>query len=136
MVLAWVGAATVTAIVTMAMFTVGALVSFTVEVFRIPSGHTKGYLELSTGLGIALAAGGYAAALSLIAFGIGIALFCAPAWWLLHKAGLQNAKAFMLTGAGLSVIGGSVLALPIAPLLAIPGGAAGWIIWRLGYERP
>lgn len=136
--LAWVGAAATTA--TLTMFGM-----FGYFVFLLASGGQAGSTEPAGasiltlyGLFFTLIAGAYAMSFALIAFGIGLAVFSAPIWWVLHSLKLTNPLAFALTGASLSVAGGLATGmeyLPLTPLLAIPGGVAGWLIWLYGYAR-
>ncbi len=91
---------------------------------------------VAAGVFLTLYVGICAAIISHIAFSIGIAVFYVPAWWTLHKLKFTNPFAFAVTGAALSAGIGLIVFPVTAPLLIIPGGVAGWIIWRLGYERP
>lgn len=72
---------------------------------------------------------------------VGLIVVGIPTWWILHKSGRVSAGAFSITAAIESVLAGVIVfrllapgAELAAPLLAIPGGLAGWIIWRRGYK--
>lgn len=137
--LAWISAAMVTSVIT-------TLIVFAYLAFLLVSGIEKGSGEpldavLSIGfiLLLAMYAGVFSIFVALFSFGIGLAIFSTPAWWALHRLKLTNRVAFIITGAVLSVAGGAVTQSEFVlytPLLAIPGGVAGWLIWRLGYEKP
>lgn len=93
------------------------------------------------GLIFGLIAALYGFAISFPVFLVGLIVVGIPTWWILHQKGLRRRNPFMVTAAIESVIAG-VLVLPIlspelvvlAPLLAIPGGLAGWAIWKYGYR--
>ncbi|ALJ07695.1 MULTISPECIES: hypothetical protein [Brevundimonas] len=102
-----------------------------------------------TGLGNALGGGllfGLLAALygfiiSFPVYLVGLIVVGIPTWWILHNSGRTSVGAFSITAAIESVIAGAIvfrLLAPgtelAAPLLAIPGGLAGWIIWRRSYR--
>lgn len=133
--LAWVGAAATTAALTM----IGTFGYFVFLLVLGATGASAEPLDMLLGIPLlAMFAGAFAMLYALGAYAIGLAIFSAPAWWALHKLKLTNPLAFALTGAGLSAAGGVVTGmeyLPFTPLLAIPGGVAGWVIWLLGYTR-
>lgn len=97
----------------------------------IGSAISLGLLAAATGFIIALPA--YLA--GLIVVGI-------PTWWALHRTRREGPLIFIAVAALESVAGGAFVALlvapealPLTPLLALPGGVAGWTIRLSGYER-
>lgn len=71
----------------------------------------------------------------------GLFVIGTPTWAILHRLRWTNEPIFICVAAVESVIGGLVFAPLIAPeawvlapLLALPGGMAGRILWRSGYE--
>lgn len=82
----------------------------------------------------------YGFAISFAFFLAGLIAVGIPTWCALHRAGLRQRDPFILVAAVESVIAGAVVfqmfapgSEVIAPLLAIPGGLAGWAIWKYGY---
>lgn len=101
---------------------------------------------LSLLIGSAISLGLLAAAMGFIialpAYLAGLIFVGIPTWWALHRARREGALIFMTVAALESVVGGAFFALlvapealPLTPLLALPGGSAGWAIWLSGYER-
>ncbi|MHC3126905.1 hypothetical protein OB03_06185 [Brevundimonas sp. GN22] len=73
-----------------------------------------------------------------LAFTVGITLIGIPAWHGLHRLELSGPQSLPAAGGMLSVLGGIAAmpqSFPVTPLL-IPGGVAGWIIWKVGYKQP
>lgn len=89
-------------------------------------------------IGMLGAISGFAISFPLFLFGIGVVGI--PTWWGLHVARRTSATA-LATVAALETVGAGGIVfrflMPdlviVAPLLAIPGGLAGWAIWRYGY---
>ncbi len=101
---------------------------------------------LSLLIGSAISLGLLAAAMSFIialpAYLAGLIVVGIPTWWALHRARRERALIFMAVAALESVVGGAFVALlvapealPLTPLIALPGWIAGWAIWLSGYER-
>ena len=83
----------------------------------------------------------YSFAISFAVFLVGLIVVGIPTWWLLHRTGPRGRASFIIVAAIESVIAGAFFFrafVPaseiVAPLLAIPGGLAGWAIWRYGYS--
>ena len=98
---------------------------------------------LGGGLLFGLLAAAYALLVSFVVYSLGLVLVGIPAWWLLHRTGHASQKGFVGIGAVLSVTAGIILfrlvtpgSEVLAPLLAIPGGLAGWALWNWGYSHP
>jgi hypothetical protein len=101
-----------------------------------PGAHWTGLstVALLTALSVAAAFVGYLA---------GLLLMVGPLCALLHRLGRRERAAAVLAGAGLSVVAavaarsqadGSAL-LFAAAVLAVAGGAAGWVLHRLAYRE-
>lgn len=124
-------AALAVAVLTLAIFLVGAFVS-------------PGDGGVSSVIGFAVILGLFAAlysfAISFPVFLVGLIVVGIPTWWMLHRTGLRGVRSFAVVAAIESVIAGTLFfrafvpgSEVIAPLLAIPGGLAGWAIWTYGY---
>lgn len=73
--------------------------------------------------------------------GLCIIIAAPPTWWVLHKTGLKHPLIFPLVGAAEAAGAGLLIRqfeFPEIPLACpvVTGAVCGWIIWRLGYERP
>lgn len=86
---------------------------------------------------LAAIAGGIA---SFSVYFAGLIVVGVPTWTLLHRLGWTNPRMFVVVGAIESVVAGVFIALlmapdmvVLAPLLALPGGVAGWALRRWGY---
>jgi hypothetical protein len=93
------------------------------------------------GLLFGLLAALYGFIISFPVYLVGLIVVGIPTWWILHNSGRVSAGAFSITAAIESVLAGAIVfrllapgAELAAPLLAIPGGLAGWIIWRRSYK--
>ena len=132
------GASLTTTVLTVALFIVAIALSATDS---LPDGTpTLGGVGdgILIVLSLLLLTGGLTLFYSLIAFAIGITFLGAPAWYALHRLGLSGPKSLTATGAMLSVLGGVAIipqSFPLTLLLAVPGGVAGWIIWKRGYKQ-
>ena len=123
---------------------IAAMVFIAVYVALTPPGLSNGVAAM---VGGAIFLGLLAAiAASIIAFPFflaGLILVGIPTWWVLHRMGWTNRVAFIVVAASESILGGVAVAPLLVPieafatvlLLALPGGLAGWVIWRRGYER-
>ncbi len=119
------------AVLTLAGFWVGVLIS---------AGTGGGSSAIGLGLLIGLFAALYSFVISFPFFMVGLILVGIPTWWALHRAGVRTRGSFVVVAAIESAIAGALVFrvfLPgseiVAPLLAIPGGLAGWAIWTYGY---
>ena len=84
----------------------------------------------------------YSFMISFVVFLVGLITVGIPTWWALHRADLRHRGTFVVVAAIESVIAGVIvfrLFVPgseiVAPLLAMPGGLAGWAIWTYGYAQ-
>jgi len=85
---------------------------------------------------------------ALIPWGLGVVCLGGPVWRLMHVQKLRGPGTAVLVGAALPVFGlafmiygGSPTAradwlgfVPPVSMIAIPGGVAGWTIWRIAYR--
>jgi len=83
----------------------------------------------------------YAFAISLPFYLVGLIVLGIPTWWMLHQTGSIRPGPFVTIAALESALAGILVfrifapgSEIVAPLLAIPGGLAGWAIWRYGYS--
>lgn len=133
------GACLTTAVMTLALFIAAIIVS----AFTAPSSGGASVGRVFEGVlavtYLLLIAGGVSLISSFVAFAAGITVVGIPAWLCLHRIGVRGRKALIAAGAILSVAGGLAIMPQSAPatlLLAVPGGVAGWIIWKYGYRQP
>lgn len=92
------------------------------------------------GLMFGLIAAVYSFVIAFAFFLVGLITVGIPTWWALHQADRRRRRTFIVVAAIESVIAGAIifrLFVPgseiFAPLLALPGGLAGWAIWTYGY---
>ncbi|WP_428151026.1 hypothetical protein [Brevundimonas sp.] len=121
----------------------GALVFLLVVVVFAASPGDAGVVVVLGGvilLGVLRAFAGFL--ISFPVYLVGLIVVGIPTWWCLDRAGWANAGAFVGVAALESVIAGMLVLPEISPdatifalALAIPGGLAGWTIWRNGYSR-
>ncbi len=93
------------------------------------------------GLLFGLMAALYSAVIAFPFFLAGLIVIGIPTWWMLHQAGVCERRPFIVIAAFESIIGGALVLRILAPgtevfapLLAVPGGLAGWAIWKYGYN--
>lgn len=106
----------------------------------ISSGEGGASAAIGWGLVLGLFAALYSFAIAFPVYSIGLLVVGIPTWWVLHRTGLRGGRVFVLVAAIESAVAGALvfrLFAPgsevAAPLLAIPGGLAGWAIWKYGY---
>lgn len=115
-----------------------------IYVLTTPPGLSNGVAPLvGAAVGFGLIAAIIATVASFVCFLAGLTAIGIPTWWLLHRMGWTSRRAFISVAALESVIGVALIALQplmletfaFIPIISLPGGLAGWVIWRLGYER-
>lgn len=121
-----------------------AMVIVAVYVMVTPPGLSNGIAAMiGSAVFLGMLAAIVGAITGFVCYLAGLIVVGIPTWWALHRVGWTSRFAFVAAGAIESVLGGvfaAPLLLPSDPLafvliLAAPGGVAGWVIWRLGYDR-